>query len=166
MCATPVSPPILASPPTLPVPSLPAGNALGLIGVGTGLAATLGAVSQTSGDPMVLAQVRLLSLHVNSLVQACWCRCAGAGALCWVCLRALFGAAVVVGQALPLCQCFGVASLVLQAHTYSTAPAAPNRAHPLPPAASLARSWAPWALVAPLARPSPRRWPSPTCRRW
>lgn len=49
----------LSADPHLPTP-LPhcAGNALGLIGVGTGLAATLGAVSQTSGDPMVLAQVR------------------------------------------------------------------------------------------------------------
>jgi NAD(P) transhydrogenase len=33
------------------------GNSLGLIGVGTGLAATLGAVAQSSGDPAVLAQV-------------------------------------------------------------------------------------------------------------
>lgn len=33
------------------------GNTLGLLGVGTGMGATLGAVSGTSGDPAVLAQI-------------------------------------------------------------------------------------------------------------
>ncbi|PRW58593.1 NAD(P) mitochondrial isoform A [Chlorella sorokiniana] len=45
------------------------GNALGLIGVGTGLAATLGAVSQTSGDPAVLAQI-LGSLGIGGAIGA------------------------------------------------------------------------------------------------
>ena len=40
-------------------PCLPpaAGNTLGLIGVSTGLAATLGAVNAANSDPLVLAQV-------------------------------------------------------------------------------------------------------------
>ncbi|EFN59205.1 hypothetical protein CHLNCDRAFT_138139 [Chlorella variabilis] len=45
------------------------GNALGLLGVGTGLAATLGAVSTTSGDPAVLAQI-LGSLGLGGAVGA------------------------------------------------------------------------------------------------
>jgi hypothetical protein len=43
----------------VPAPALApaAGNTLGLLGVSTGLAATLGAVSQVNSDPAVLAQV-------------------------------------------------------------------------------------------------------------